>query len=62
MPIKTTIDPSLRFYITNFSLTQTYTNGSSLLAVIVCIIGNIVNVKSKHIQRNPYQQNAADFM
>ncbi len=36
--------PSLRFYITNFSLTQTYTNGSSLLAVIVCIIGNIVNV------------------
>ncbi len=36
--------PSLRFYITNFSLTQTHTNGSSLLAVIVCIIGNIVNV------------------
>ena len=36
--------PSLRFYITNFSLTQTHTNGSSLLAVIVCMIGNIVNV------------------
>lgn len=36
--------PSLRFYITNFSFTQTHTNGSSLLAVIVCIIGNIVNV------------------
>ncbi|MEH2957395.1 CPBP family intramembrane glutamic endopeptidase [Candidatus Merdisoma sp. JLR.KK006] len=36
--------PSLGFYITNFSLTQTHTNGSSLLAVIVCIIGNIVNV------------------
>ncbi len=36
--------PSLRFYITNFSLTQTHINGSSLLAVIVCIIGNIVNV------------------
>lgn len=36
--------PSLRFYITNFSLTQTHTNGSSLLAVTVCIIGNMVNV------------------
>ncbi len=36
--------PSLRFYITNFSLTQTHTNGSSLLAVAVCLIGNIVNV------------------
>lgn len=36
--------PSLRFYITNFSLAQTHTNGSSLSAVIVCIIGNIVNV------------------
>ena len=36
--------PSLRFYITNFSLTQTHTNGSSLLAVIVCIIGNLINV------------------
>lgn len=36
--------PALRFYITNFSLTQTHTNGSSLLAVIVCMIGNIVNV------------------
>lgn len=36
--------PSLRFYITNFSLTQAHTNGSSLLAVIVCMIGNIVNV------------------
>lgn len=36
--------PSLQFYITNFSLTQAHTNGSSLLAVIVCIIGNIVNV------------------
>lgn len=36
--------PSLRFYITNFSFTQTYTNGNSLLAVIVCMIGNIVNV------------------
>jgi len=35
---------SLQFYITNFSLTQTHTNGSSLLAVIVCIIGNIINV------------------
>lgn len=36
--------PSLRFYITNFSLTQSHTNGSSLLAVIVCVIGNIINV------------------
>ncbi len=36
--------PSLQFYITNFSLTQTHTNGSSLLAIIVCMIGNIVNV------------------
>lgn len=36
--------PSLRFYITNFSLTQAHTNGSSLSAVIVCIIGNLVNV------------------
>ena len=36
--------PSLRFYITNFSLTQTHANGSSLFAVIVCIIGNIVNI------------------
>ncbi len=36
--------PSLRCYITNFSLTQIHTNGSSLLAVTVCIIGNIVNV------------------
>ncbi len=36
--------PSLQFYITNFSLTQIQTNGSSLLAVTVCIIGNIVNV------------------
>ncbi len=36
--------PSLRFYITNFSLTQTHTNGASLLAAIVCMIGNIVNV------------------
>ena len=36
--------PSLQFYITNFSLTQTHANGSSLFAVIVCIIGNIVNV------------------
>lgn len=36
--------PSLRFYITNFSLIQAHTNGSSLSAVIVCIIGNVVNV------------------
>ena len=36
--------PSLRFYITNFSLTQIHTNGSSLSAVTVCMIGNIVNV------------------
>lgn len=36
--------PSLRFYITNFSLAQTHTNGSSLSAVIVCMVGNIVNV------------------
>ncbi len=36
--------PSLRFFITNFSLAQTHTNGSSLSAVIVCMIGNIVNV------------------
>lgn len=36
--------PSLEFYITNFSLTQIHTNGSSLLAIIVCMIGNIVNV------------------
>ena len=36
--------PSLGFYITNFSLAQTHTNGSSLLAVIVCLIGNLVNV------------------
>ncbi len=36
--------PSLRFYITNFSFTQTHSNGSSLLAVIVCMIGNVVNV------------------
>ena len=36
--------PSLQFYITNFSLAQIHTNGSSLLAVTVCIIGNIVNV------------------
>lgn len=36
--------PSLQFYITNFSLTQTHTNGSSLSAVIICIIGNIINV------------------
>ncbi len=36
--------PSLRFYITNFSLTQTHTNGISLSAVTVCMIGNIVNV------------------
>lgn len=36
--------PSLRFYITNFSLAQTHANGSSLLAVIVCMAGNIVNV------------------
>lgn len=36
--------PALRFYITNFSLAQTHSNGSSLSAVIVCIIGNIVNV------------------
>ena len=36
--------PSLQFYITNFSLSQTHTNGSSLLAVAVCIIGNVVNV------------------
>lgn len=36
--------PSLQFYITNFSLTQTHANGSSLFAVAVCIIGNIVNV------------------
>lgn len=36
--------PSLRFYITNFSLTQAHTNGSSLSAVAVCMIGNIVNV------------------
>lgn len=36
--------PVLRFYITNFSLTQAHTNGSSLLAVTVCMIGNIVNV------------------
>ena len=35
---------SLRFYITNFSLTQSHTNGSSLLAVVVCVIGNIINV------------------
>lgn len=35
---------SLRFYITSFSLTQSHTNGSSLLAVIVCVIGNIINV------------------
>lgn len=36
--------PSLQFYITNFSLSQTHTNGSSLLVVAVCIIGNVVNV------------------
>lgn len=36
--------PSLQFYITNFSLSQTLTHGSSLPAVTVCIIGNIVNV------------------
>lgn len=36
--------PALQFYITNFSFTQTHINGSSLLAVIVCMIGNIVNV------------------
>lgn len=36
--------PSLQFYITNFSFAQTHSNGSSLLAVIVCMIGNIVNV------------------
>ena len=36
--------PSLRFYITNFSLTQAHSNGSSLAAAVVCIIGNIVNV------------------
>ena len=36
--------PSLQFYITNFSLTQTHTNGSSLIAVAVCIFGNVVNV------------------
>ena len=36
--------PSLQFYITNFSLAQAHTKGSSLLAVIVCIIGNIINV------------------
>lgn len=36
--------PSLQFYITNFSLTRSHINGSSLSAVMVCIIGNIVNV------------------
>ncbi|MBD5548446.1 MAG: CPBP family intramembrane metalloprotease [Lachnospiraceae bacterium] len=36
--------PALQFYITNFSLSQIHTNGSSLLAVVVCLIGNIVNV------------------
>lgn len=36
--------PSLQFYITNFSLSQTHTNGSSLIVVIVCLIGNVVNV------------------
>lgn len=36
--------PSLRFYITNFSLAQTHTTGNSLLAVTVCLIGNLINV------------------
>lgn len=36
--------PSLQFYITNFSLAKTHTNGSSLSAIAVCLIGNIINV------------------
>jgi len=36
--------PSLQFYITNFSLSQAHINGSSLLAVVVCFLGNITNV------------------
>ena len=36
--------PSLRFYVTNFSLSKTNVTGLSVFAVLVCILGNIVNV------------------
>lgn len=36
--------PSLQFYITSFSLAQTHTTGSSLSAVVVCLLGNVINV------------------
>lgn len=63
--------PSLQFYITNFSLTQTYTSGSSLLAVSVCIIGNIVNVWAEEglfrglfykLGMQAYSQKTANFL
>lgn len=36
--------PTLQFYITNFSLAKAHRSGSSFLTVIVCIVGNILNV------------------
>lgn len=63
--------PSLQFYITNFSLAQTHTNGSSLSAVIVCLIGNIVNVFAEeglfrglfcHISTQCYSQKTANII
>ena len=63
--------PSLRFYITNFSLAQTHTTGTSLAAVLVCMIGNIVNVFAEEglfrglfckIGRQSYSQKTANII
>lgn len=36
--------PSLHFYVTNFSLSQTNVTGASAVAVVVCSFGNMINV------------------
>lgn len=36
--------PHLSFYISNFTMSEQNVTGTSLLAVFVCIVGNVVNV------------------
>lgn len=40
-------DPQFKFFISNFRLTGTDTQNLSLFAVLICIIGNIVNVTAE---------------
>lgn len=36
--------PGLQFYVTNFSLSQTNVIGASFVAMMICLVGNIINV------------------